>query len=109
MRASETGRLRWLLLTAVIIGIGFNIKMLEAYLAVPAYALLYLLAAPRSLKMRIAQLVVAAIVMFTISLSWAVVVDLTPASQRPYVGSSQDNSELSLALGYNGIQRLLGS
>ena len=36
-------------------------------------------------------------------------VDLTPASQRPYVGSSQGNSQVSLALGYNGIQRLLGS
>ena len=109
MRAAETGKWRWLMLTAVLVGLGFNIKMLEAYLVVPAYALLYLLAAPRSLKMRIAQLLVAALVMLAISLSWAVVVDLTPASQRPYVGSSQDNSEISLALGYNGIQRLLGS
>ncbi len=108
MRAAETGKWRWLLLTAALVGIGFNIKMLEAYLVVPAYALLYLLAAPRSLKMRIAQLLVAGVVMLAISLSWAVAVDLTPASQRPYVGSSQNNSEISLALGYNGIQRLLG-
>ncbi len=109
MRAAETGKWRWLLLTAVLVGLGFNIKMLEAYLVVPAYGLLYLLAAPRSLKMRIVQLLVAAVVMLTISLSWAVVVDLTPASLRPYVGSSQDNSEISLSLGYNGIQRLIGS
>ncbi len=109
MKAAETGKWRWLMLTAVLVGLGFNIKMLEAYLVVPAYGLLYLLAAPRSLKMRIAQLFVAALVMLTISLSWAVVVDLTPASQRPYVGSSQDNSEISLAFGYNGVQRLLGS
>ncbi len=109
MKAAETGKWRWLMLTAVLVGLGFNIKMLEAYLVVPAYGLLYLLAAPRSLKMRIAQLFVAALVMLTISLSWAVVVDLTPASLRPYVGSSQDNSEISLAFGYNGIQRLLGS
>ena len=47
--------------------------------------------------------------MLVIALSWSVVVDLTPASQRPYVGSSQDNSEISLALGYNGIQRLVGN
>ncbi len=53
MRAAETGKWRWLLLTAVLVGLGFNIKMLEAYLVVPVYALLYLLAAPRSLKMRI--------------------------------------------------------
>src|SRR5579872_3097012 len=109
LRAAETGRLRWLLLTAAIIGIGFNIKMLEAYLVVPAFGLLYLLAAPRRIRVRIVHLVLAGLLLLTISLSWAVAVDLTPASQRPYVGSSQNNSEISLALGYNGIQRLLGS
>src|SRR6266487_1131405 len=108
MRAAETGRLRWLLLTAVIVGIGFNIKMLEAYLVVPAYGLLYLLAAPRSIWARIGHLALAALLMLTISLSWAVAVDLTPAANRPYVGSSQNNSEISLSLGYNGIQRLIG-
>src|SRR5713101_6597424 len=70
--------------------------------------LLYLLAAPRRIWVRIGQLALAALLMLTISLSWAVAVDLTPAASRPYVGSSQDNSEISLALGYNGIQRLLG-
>ncbi len=108
LRAAETGKLRWLLLCAAFAGLGFNIKMLEAYLVVPAYSLLYLLAAPRRIWVRIGQLALAALLMLTISLSWAVAVDLTPAASRPYVGSSQDNSEISLALGYNGIQRLLG-
>jgi len=108
IRAAETGKLRWLLLCAVFVGLGFNIKMLEAYLVVPAYGLLYLLAVPRRIWVRIGHLALAALLMLTISLSWAVAVDLTPASSRPYVGSSQDNSEISLALGYNGIQRLLG-
>ena len=108
LRAAETGRLRWLLLSAVIVGIGFNIKMLEAYLVVPAYGLLYLLAAPRSIWKRIGHLALAALVLLVVSFSWIVAVDLTPASQRPYVDSTQDNSELSLALGYNGIERLLG-
>src|SRR5713226_4574944 len=108
LRAAETGKLRWLLLTAVIVGIGFNIKMLEAYLVIPAFGLLYLLAAPRSIWMRIGHLAFAGLVLLVISFSWVAAVDLTPASQRPYVDSTQDNSELSLALGYNGIQRLLG-
>ena len=108
MRAAETGKWRWLLLCAVSVGIGFNIKMLEAYLVVPAFGLLYLLAAPKKLWVRIVQLGVAALVMVVISLSWAVIVDLIPASQRPYVGSSQNNSEISLAIGYNGTQRLFG-
>src|SRR4029077_20038104 len=109
MRAAETGKLRWLLLCAVSVGLGFNIKMMEAYLVVPAYGLLYLLASPRKIWVRVGHLALAALLMATISLSWVVAVDLTPASQRPYVDSSLDNSELSLALGYNGIQRLLGS
>src|SRR5438067_661962 len=109
LKAAETGRLRWLLLTAFIVGIGFNIKTLEAYLVIPAYALLYLLTAPHRLRKRIGHLALAGVLLLVVSLSWVVAVDLTPASQRPYVGSTQDNSELSLALGYNGIQRLLGS
>src|SRR6266516_4365844 len=108
LRAAETGRLRWLLLSAVIVGIGFNIKMLEAYLVVPAFGLLYLLAAPRSIWKRIGHLALAGLVLLLVSFSWVAAVDLTPASQRPYVDSTQDNSELSLALGYNGIERLLG-
>src|SRR6266852_8374206 len=108
LKAAETGRLRWLLLMAFIVGIGFNIKTLEAYLVVPAYGLLYLLAAPHRLRKRIGHLALAGVLLLVVSLSWAVAVDLTPAASRPYVGSSQDNSELSLALGYNGIQRLLG-
>src|SRR5437667_722878 len=49
LRAAESGKLRWLLLCAGFVGLGFNVKMLEAYLVVPAYGLLYLLAAPISL------------------------------------------------------------
>lgn len=108
LKAAETGKLRWLLLCAAIIGLGFNIKMLEAYLVVPAFGLLYVLAAPRKLWTRIGHLALATLLLLVISLSWAVAVDLTPAAQRPYVGSSQDNSEISLAFGYNGVSRLLG-
>src|SRR6266568_5012314 len=60
LRAAESGKLRWLLLCAVFVGVGFNIKMLEAYLVVPAYGLLYLLAAPRSIWARIGHLALAA-------------------------------------------------
>lgn len=109
LQAAETGKWRWLLLSAALVGIGFNIKMAEAYLVVPAFGLLYLLAAPRSLWMRLAQLTLALLLLLIISLSWAAAVDLIPASQRPYVGSSQNNSEIGLAFGYNGIDRVLGN
>ena len=106
IRAAESGKLRWLLLSAAFVGIGFNIKMAEAYLVVPALGLTYLLCAPRKIITRIWHLALALLVMLVISLSWAAAVDLTPAAQRPYVGSTQNNSELSLAFGYNGLNRL---
>jgi 4-amino-4-deoxy-L-arabinose transferase-like glycosyltransferase len=107
-RAVERGRLRWLLLCAVLVGLGFNIKMLEAYLVVPALAAVYLLGAPLGWWKRLWHLAVAGAALLAVSLSWVLAVDLTPASARPYVASSGSNSELALALGYNGIQRLLG-
>jgi 4-amino-4-deoxy-L-arabinose transferase-like glycosyltransferase len=109
IRAAETGKLRWLLLSAFIVGLGFNIKMMEAYLVVPAYGLLYLLAAPRSIWKRIGHLALAGLVLLLVSASWITAVDLTPASQRPFVDSTTDNSELTLTLGYNGVDRLLGN
>ncbi|MBV9545503.1 MAG: glycosyltransferase family 39 protein [Chloroflexi bacterium] len=108
VKAAETGRLRWLVLTAVVVGLGFEIKMLEAYLVVPALGLLYLVAAPRRLPVRIGHLALAGVVLLAVSFAWPVAVDLTPANQRPWVDSTQTNSEVDLALGYNGIQRLLG-
>jgi len=108
MKATEAGSLRWLILCAALVGLGFNIKTLEAYLVVPAFGLLYLLGSPVSWGKRIWHLALALLIMLVISLSWLVAVDLTPASQRPYVGSSQTNSEIELALGYNGLQRLTG-
>src|SRR5215472_13957763 len=109
MRAVEAGSLRWLLLSAVLVGLGVNIKMLEAYLVVSALALVYLLGAPLGWWKRLWHLAVAGLAMLAVSLSWVLAVDLTPASARPYVGSSGSNSELALALGYNGIERLLGN
>ena len=106
IHAAESGKLRWLLLSGVFVGLGFNVKMSEAYLVIPALGLTYLLCAPRKPGVRIAHLVLALLVMLMVSLSWAAVVDLTPASQRPYVGSTQNNSELSLAFGYNGLNGL---
>jgi 4-amino-4-deoxy-L-arabinose transferase-like glycosyltransferase len=108
LRAASTGKLRWLLLCAAMIGIGFNIKMMEAYLVLPAFGLLYLLAAPISIWKRLWHLGLALVLLLVISFSWAVAVDLTPAAQRPHVGATTNDSEVGLSLGYNGLQRLLG-
>ncbi len=109
LKAAETGRLRWLMACAVLVGLGFNIKMLEAYLVVPAFGLTYLLGTNLSFWRRTVNLALACIVMLVVSLSWATAVDLTPASSRPWVDSTTTNSEIDLAIGYNGLQRLTGN
>lgn len=109
MVAAEKGSLRLLLVSAALIGIGFNIKMLEAYLVVPAFALLYWFTAPYPTRKRFWHLVCAAVVMVVVSFWWIMAVDLTPATQRPFVGSSGTNSELQLALFYNGVMRYAGN
>ena len=108
-RAIETDRLRWLVLAGALVGLGFNIKMLEAYLVVPAFALAYLFSSHRSWARRIVNLLAAGLVMAGLTLSWVLAVDLIPAALRPWVGSTSNNSELSLAFGYNGLQRLTGN
>ncbi len=106
IHAAESGKLRWLLLSGVFVGLGFTIKMAEAYLVLPALLMTYLLCAPRKLWTRVWHLALFIVVLFVVSIPWLLAVDLTPASQRPYVGSTQNNSELNLAFGYNGLNRL---
>lgn len=76
------------------------------HMVAPALGLVYLLGAPLTLHRRLLHLSLAAVVLLMIALSWAVIVDLTPAAQRPFVSDSGTNSELSLALRYNGLGRL---
>jgi 4-amino-4-deoxy-L-arabinose transferase-like glycosyltransferase len=43
-----------------------------------------------------------------VSFSWIALVELTPASQRPFVGSSTNNTEIGLTFEYNGFGRVEG-
>ena len=108
IKATESKKLHYLVLGAALVGIGFNIKMLAAYLPLPAFYALYFLGSAESLRRKLGKLALASLILVAISFSWTTVVDLTPASQRPYVGSSGNNTELSLIFGYNGVERLLG-
>ncbi len=106
--AVETGRLRPLLVTAALVGVGFNVKMLAAFIVLPTFYLVYLVGAPGRLWSRLGRLTIATGVLVIVSLSWAVVVELTPKDRRPYIGGSSNNSAIELALGYNGLGRIFG-
>ncbi|HVA85057.1 MAG TPA: glycosyltransferase family 39 protein [Candidatus Saccharimonadales bacterium] len=106
--AAERGHIGWLVVAFALVGVGFNVKMLQAYLVAPAFGAAFLLAAPRSLRARIGGLALATLVLLAISASWALAVSAVPADQRPYVGGSTTNSEFELAINYNGLDRLNG-
>ena len=108
IRATETGRVRWLMLGAFIVGLGFNIKMMQAFLPLPAFYALYFFGSKEGWLRKLLNLGIATVLLLAVSLSWAVIVDLTPADQRPYIGSSSDNTVMGLILGHNGTSRLFG-
>jgi 4-amino-4-deoxy-L-arabinose transferase-like glycosyltransferase len=98
----------WLVAAGALVGLGFLTKQLQVMLAVPALGLVYLVVAPTTLRRRLLDLV-AAVAAIVVSAGWYIaLVDLWPASSRPYIGGSTDNSLLQLALGYNGFGRILG-
>ncbi|TNC24355.1 ArnT family glycosyltransferase [Amycolatopsis alkalitolerans] len=108
IRAVEKASPLWIALAGVAIGFGFLAKMLQAFLVLPAFALAYLVAAPTSLGKRFLHLL-GALAAVVVSAGWYVaVVQLWPASSRPYIGGSQTNSVLELAFGYNGFGRITG-
>ena len=108
LRATETGRWRELILCGVLVGLAFNTKTLAAYLIVPPIALAYLVCAPGSIGARVWRLLLAGAVMLAVSFAWIAFVELTPASKRPFVGSSTNNTELGLTFEYNGLGRVEG-
>ncbi|GAA0655228.1 glycosyltransferase family 39 protein [Kitasatospora atroaurantiaca] len=108
VRATETASTRWLLFVGVMFGFGFLTKTLQAFLILPAFALIYLVVAPTGLWRRVRQLLLAGLALVASAGWWVAIVELVPASSRPYIGGSQDNDFLSVTFGYNGFGRLTG-
>ncbi|MDQ0584085.1 ArnT family glycosyltransferase [Streptomyces rishiriensis] len=109
LKSVRTGRLMPLVWSGVAIGFAFNTKMMQAYVVLPAFFLVYLWAANVSLGKRIRNLAVATVALVVSSAWWMVVVDLIPASSRPYIGGSTDNTVWDLVIGYNGFGRIFGA
>jgi 4-amino-4-deoxy-L-arabinose transferase-like glycosyltransferase len=108
-RALEKGNTLWLVAAFACVGTGFLAKMLQALLVIPAFGLVYLFFGPPKLGRRIGQLAIAAGAFLVSALWWVVAVMLVPASSRPYIGGSQNNSLWNLIFGYNGFGRLNGN
>ncbi|MEU8652834.1 glycosyltransferase family 39 protein [Streptomyces sp. NPDC048737] len=108
VRALEDGRTKWLVWAGAAIGFAFLAKTLQAFLILPPLAIVYAVCAPVPLRRRFSQLALATAALVVSGGWWVAVVELWPASSRPYIGGSQNNSFLELTFGYNGLGRLSG-
>lgn len=109
LRALEGGRTKWLVIAGAVVGLAFLVKTLQAFLILPPLAVLYAVCAPVSVRKRFGQLAAAGLAMIVAGGWWVAIVELWPASSRPYVGGSQNNSFLELTFGYNGLGRISGN
>jgi 4-amino-4-deoxy-L-arabinose transferase-like glycosyltransferase len=106
VRASESGRGAWLLAAAAVLGVAFNVKLLESAIALPGLALFAYLALPGSQRRRLVQLLAAGAVYVAISLSWLTATLLVPAHDRPWAIGSTNGSAWNAAFVFNGTDRL---
>jgi len=98
----------WLSLAGLFTGLAFNTKMLQGLLLLPIMTIIYISFARSKFTTRMWHLSVAGIVTIVSTFWWSVLVWLTPAANRPWVGSTNDNNIWSLIFGYNGFGRLFG-
>jgi 4-amino-4-deoxy-L-arabinose transferase-like glycosyltransferase len=103
--AALRGRGLSLVAAMALLGVAFNVKMLAGLACGPAVLAAWLLASRLDWGRRLGWMTAAAVVLVAVSLSWSAAFDLTPKEDRPYVGSTDGNSMLELAVVHNGIDR----
>ncbi len=101
---------RWLVAAGACVGLGFETKMAVAFAVVPGIVAAWLWIAPagRGRLHALRQLLAGGGAMALVGGAWPALVELTPASQRPWVSGTSDNRVLSLIFEYNGLGRVDG-
>jgi 4-amino-4-deoxy-L-arabinose transferase-like glycosyltransferase len=110
VRALERPRTRWLVAVGVCVGLAFETKMLVAMTVVPGMAVAWLWVDPagRGRLRAFGQLLVGGGAMVLVGGAWPLLVELTPAADRPWISGTSDNTILSLIFEYNGVGRVEG-
>ena len=98
--------LGWVVGAGLCVGLAFTTKQLQAVVGVPTALVALVALSKGGCGRRLARTAAYAIVAVTSSLAWIVAVDNVPANVRPYVSNSANNTEFSLAFGFNGTHRV---
>jgi 4-amino-4-deoxy-L-arabinose transferase-like glycosyltransferase len=105
-RALVSGRLRWSVGAAAVMGLAFNVKLTEMLIALPALALLWVWAAGPGMRNRTA--LATGTTFLAVALSWTAIASITPPSGRPFPIGSSNGSIWHVTLVYDGFARLSG-
>jgi 4-amino-4-deoxy-L-arabinose transferase-like glycosyltransferase len=105
-KALQRNALPPLLWCGVWIGLGFQVKMMQAWTVLPALALTYLIVAAGTVRRRLGHLSAAGAVTLAVSMSWLLLFAVVPAQHRPFVDGTTSNNPFVMAFGYNGVNRL---
>jgi hypothetical protein len=103
-QALESGRLRWSVAAAAVMGVAFNVKLTEMLVAAPAFVLLWLWAAIPGARIRAALATGATFLV--VACSWTAIASVTPLNRRPFPIGSSNGSIWHVTLVYNGLNRL---
>ncbi len=101
VRFAGEGRPRFLYMAAAVMGLAFDVKLLESFVALPALGLLALLAAREGRWRRLAG---AAAVYVVVALSWLLAV--LAIGGAPYAIGSTNGSAWNAAFVFNGYDRI---
>ncbi|MGC0236948.1 ArnT family glycosyltransferase [Arthrobacter sp. SD76] len=107
IKATESGKARFLYLAAVFLSLGFLTKQLQAFLILPSLIASFCIFSLVTWRRRLMTLGAAGMLLTLGSLAWPLIIDAIKPNSRPYVGGSSTNSMLELTLGYNGLDRVL--
>ncbi len=112
IKACESGRTAWLLAGAAVLGVAFNVKLLETVVALPGLATIALMGfrgtATGWLGGRAVPLAGAVVVYVTVALLWLSATLLFPVHERPYAIGSTNGSAWNAAFVFNGLDRIEG-
>ncbi|HXM86492.1 MAG TPA: glycosyltransferase family 39 protein [Solirubrobacteraceae bacterium] len=108
VRACETGAVGWLLAGAALLGLAFDVKILESLVALPALGLIVLLGFPGTPGKRALKLLAASAIYIVFALAWLGATLLAPAHDRPWAIGSTNGSAWNAVFVFNGSERLGG-
>jgi 4-amino-4-deoxy-L-arabinose transferase-like glycosyltransferase len=108
VHAIESGSTGWLLGAAAVLGVAFDVKLLETLVALPGLLVLAYMGLPGVRRRRLLQIAAAAAMYVVVALSWLTATLLAPAHSRPYAIGSTNGSAWNAAFVFNGTDRLGG-